>query len=361
MKVAALSLMSVAFSASVASIRDEDQLVLLDHHDVDKPSMHATEESAVENVPGGECIRPDRQLPSAAPGANRVLVIMICSTRGNQLSWASLKAHLLDELGADLALAVSAAGGGARPPTGDLLREHAKFLWEVPDPPGNEYRGAYEDVAKACGSPTFDPQKLRYCHNTFGGLYKGTAGSGAMLWYFRYLALQHVLADPEAMRPYTHFVVTRSDYSYTGPHPRRLLDDALMIPSGEDYGGVTDRHTVIPRAHLAAAIGMLSSIVTDTATDWCASPDPEIFLKQWYASQQLPIVRFPRVMFALVSDAEEQKTSYAVGTHHADFPADVRVKYAREYGIAKKTGHALQACEVHVDENCRKNFKYWYP
>ena len=42
--------------------------------------------------------------------------------------------QVLTQLGADLALAVSLKGGAAGAPADDRMRQHAKYIWEVPCP-----------------------------------------------------------------------------------------------------------------------------------------------------------------------------------------------------------------------------------
>ena len=91
---------------------------------------------------GTFCPTPSLQLPpipTTGGAPPRVLVIVICSTRAQGLVWPSFKRYLLDELDADLALAVSVTGGGPSVPVEDNMRRNAKYIWEIKDPPSNDF------------------------------------------------------------------------------------------------------------------------------------------------------------------------------------------------------------------------------
>lgn len=305
------------------------------------------------------CVGTERSLPPLQVGksARRVLVIMLCSTRANKLTWDSLKKNVLDPLGADLALSVSVTGGSSSATRDDQLRQNAKFIWEVKDPPQNDYGYHYKEVAKTCGHPDVDMGRFN-CINTFGGIH-GQRGSGAMLWYFRYVALQGVVHHPNEMQGYTHFVLTRSDYNYTAPHPLLLLDSALMIPDGEDYGGITDRHTVVPRELFPVATGMLFEMLTRSNGTWCDRANPEALLKRWYKDKGLKIRRFPRTMYAVTSKSTQQAAHWSRGTAHPDFTGNILLKYPREYESAKRNAEELRKCNEQPGKACLEKFASW--
>ena len=60
----------------------------------------------------------------------RVLVCIVASTRGHELCFQSFKENVLDELNADLALAVAA---NTTPDDTDAYWKHAKYRWLCPD------------------------------------------------------------------------------------------------------------------------------------------------------------------------------------------------------------------------------------
>lgn len=90
-------------------------------------------------------------------------------------------------------------------------------------------------------------------------------GSAGILLFFRWFLLRH-LQQGMLLQAYDRFVVTRSDYYYEVMHPPLSLlpADYIWIPDGEGWGGVTDRHIIVPRRHLEAALDIATDIVCRT-------------------------------------------------------------------------------------------------
>lgn len=74
-------------------------------------------------------------------------------------------------------------------------------------------------------------------------------GLHIMLAWHRCLAMVEQAEDEAGGQPYDWIVDTRLDTFWEYPHvPVQLLSqDAIWIPEGSDFGGVNDRHAVIPR------------------------------------------------------------------------------------------------------------------
>merc|ERR1712025_779498 len=121
---------------------------------------------------------------------------------------------------------------------------------------------------------------------------------------------------------------------------------------GEDYEGITDRHTVIPAAFAATALSMLHDIVTTTGLNSkfcgpvCATSvrkglikkaNPEHFLHTFYSTKRLPVVRFPRTMYSVRDPKETQATSWRPGEVVPELGPDVLVKYMDEFTDARDT------------------------
>jgi hypothetical protein len=53
--------------------------------------------------------------------------------------------------------------------------------------------------------------------------------------------------------------VTRSDFIWNIPHPdtKLLNENHIYIPDGEKYGGVTDRHTIIPAKYVETYLNII--------------------------------------------------------------------------------------------------------
>ena len=63
-------------------------------------------------------------------GVERVLVCVLASTRSHELTFASFKRQVLDELGADLALALAI---DEKYDYSNRYWQHAKYRWTTPD------------------------------------------------------------------------------------------------------------------------------------------------------------------------------------------------------------------------------------
>ncbi len=90
-------------------------------------------------------------------------------------------------------------------------------------------------------------------------------GSAGILLFFRWFLLR-CLQQGMLLQAYDRFVITRSDFFYEVMHPPLSLlpSSFIWIPDGEGWGGVTDRHIIVPRAHLEATLDIVSDIVCAT-------------------------------------------------------------------------------------------------
>ena len=48
------------------------------------------------------------------------------------------------------------------------------------------------------------------------------------------------------MKKYKYIIYTRFDQYHTDVHPR-IVNDEILIPEGEDYSGICDRHVAFPK------------------------------------------------------------------------------------------------------------------
>ena len=87
----------------------------------------------------------------------KVLVCILASTRASQLTFASFKRHCLDELNADLALALLV---GDKFDYSNPMWQHAKYRWTAPT--YNDYGVAYDFVQRwLCQQPDVPPPDWR--------------------------------------------------------------------------------------------------------------------------------------------------------------------------------------------------------
>ena len=92
--------------------------------------------------------------------------------------------------------------------------------------------------------------------NTFSDFSISTFIHVFFLWFFQYNLL-----TSDILENYDKFIITRSDYIYTLPHPKMhlLSDNYVWIPDGEHYDGMCDRHVILPKKFLIKYVNILES------------------------------------------------------------------------------------------------------
>ena len=129
--------------------------------------------------------------------------------------------------------------------------QHAKYRWTAPD---------FRDVGDA-----FDVAQRWLCqqHNLeapdwrlmlqLKGIWQGKIRSSdpqpsaSSVRPFCCWLLLNGLKQDDIVDRYDRFVITRSDFVWSCPHPPlSILDrDAIWLPDGENYDGVVDRHLIV--------------------------------------------------------------------------------------------------------------------
>jgi hypothetical protein len=267
----------------------------------------------------------------------KTLVIVICQTRAHKTVWPSFKKNVLDSLGADLALCV------AKTASSDAFRENAKYIWEYEDP--TNWASAYDEIQAELGVTTpwrqvldIDPGRDSCL---FGGIkHPYTIGSGAVLFYYRWKALEQI-KRLGLQSTYDWFIITRSDYMYPVPHvPLDLLSTkSVWIPNGEKYGGVTDRHLICPSAFLEKSIDMLRYILTEpdhllsNYKRWLngKGANPETFIAYYLEKQEVPIQFVPYFMYTVRElDEIPNRTHYGLAGRIRHGTTNYGIKYPAE-------------------------------
>jgi hypothetical protein len=255
----------------------------------------------------------------------RVLVILIGPMRGGHHAWNSLAQHVVRHLSADLAVV-----------THDTIPEQllpmVRYIWHIP-----EYTDWSQPLeAAGCGSQW--RQLCALASNVMGGIpYCGQnegKGSGAMMQASMLEVYKRLTSDGVASQ-YTHFVLTRADHVYGCPHP--FPSNSVMIPEGEDYGGITDRHLVAPREYFLKAVNM-SAILCNA--DSYASRNPEnveTLLALFFSDLGLPIERFPRNMFLIRTKTDSTRWSKGDDVDDVLQKFGFLIKYPTELELAKQT------------------------
>ena len=191
-------------------------------------------------------------------GKESCLVCVIAETRSHELTYESFEQKVLDELDADLALCIS-----DRFTKDDPFIKKAKYIWTYPEV--EDWATAYDEMARIYESREPWRECLKVKDQFLGGIKDNGdehPGSAGILIFFRWWLLKN-LKESGVIDMYDRFIVTRSDYVYACPHPplELLSSDHIWIPDGEQYGGVTDRHIVVPKMHLESVLNIADDII----------------------------------------------------------------------------------------------------
>lgn len=267
----------------------------------------------------------------------KTLVIVICQTRAHKTVWNSFQQNVLNTLGADLALCVSKSSES------DSFREHAKYIWEYDD--FSNWADAFDMVHNELGGTQPWRQVLDVDVGRdsclFGGIrHRNTIGSGAVLLYYRWRALENI-RRLGLTAEYDWFIVTRSDYMYPVPHvPLDMLSqDSVWIPDGEKYGGVTDRHLICPSVFIERSIDMLRYILlhpNDMLVEYKRwlngkGANPETFIAFYLQRQQVPVRFVPYFMYTIRElDENPNLTQYGRAGHARYLSTNYGIKYPDE-------------------------------
>lgn len=244
--------------------------------------------------------------------AERCLVCMIGNARGTELAWQSCKNNLLEPLNADLALCF-----GKEANHKNSLYKNAKYLWEVPE--HADWSVVYNEFNNKLGINTNWQTLVEAAtidNPLWGGIiYNGQLikGSGAIMLAFRSI-LKSFILENNLLEKYDRFILTRSDYYYEAKHPslKSLDPNFIWVPEGEDNGGISDRHAVISKNHVA---DFLSTIEALLLTPEYYQPllnkyvNLERFLKMFYEKQSLlnKIKRYPGTAYTIKSVSDKTR------------------------------------------------------
>jgi len=270
-------------------------------------------------------------LSSVCYGSKRGLVIILGETRAHELTYENIEKNLIKTLGADLALCI---GVHENYDYDNPFYRNAKYKFTYPEPlTSADFDLACESILNnhpALQKPLFTQEFLKIKDQYLLGGVPGVAG---LLIFYRWFLLKNLI-DHDLLDKYDFFIITRSDYIYQLPHPRLELfsKDSIYIPDGEHYGGVTDRHVVLPRKFVVSYLNMLNEMVLKGTEYYKKIGIPENieqFIKLHLIQQDVfKFVKFfPYVMYAVRPVGG--RTSWSLGVYsekHGYF-----IKYDSEY------------------------------
>tara|TARA_A100001015_G_scaffold278035_1_gene337838 strand:- start:1955 stop:3877 length:1923 start_codon:yes stop_codon:yes gene_type:complete len=267
----------------------------------------------------------------------RCLIIILAQTRCHEKTFKNIKYNLIDKLNADLCLCV-AEDKYASP---SLFNTIAKYNFTItePDDWGVNFDIMYKDIISKYPDRTDIPpwrDLLKIRNQWLGGIpdEHQHPGSAGILIYFRWF-LMDLIEKHNFTKLYDRFIITRSDYIYTLPHPSlEYLDkNYIWIPYGEQYDGYTDRHVIISSKDIFSYLNIFETIILDKELQEIMKMNQNWNLEQiiklnlLYHGLEERIRPFPYIMYTIKFNKED--TSWQKNTGHLH--NGVFVKYIVEF------------------------------
>ena len=282
-------------------------------------------------------MHPSRQ----SSKVERVLVCVLAKTRAHELCFASFKRCVLDELNADLAVALTIDHDYDY---SNPFWQHAKHRWTAPD--FADYGQGFDLAQRlTCAERDIAPADWRALL-AVKGLWQGRIHSpdpqpsaSSILIFCRWLLL-HGLRQDGVLERYDRFIVTRSDFAWLSPHPPLSVLDphAIWVPEGENYGGINDRHLVASRRDVEDCLSMLDEIVL-YPLELCQEMQHKTWNDEQFFAHHLSrcglsdrIRSFPYVMYT-ARPMRDRSPTWSRGKYEP--AAGHYVKYPGEYRIAR--------------------------
>ena len=242
---------------------------------------------------------------------NKYLIILAGSPRGGEKTYSSLYKYVKNHLNADLALCT----------TEDMYDESISlfqspdYLWLLKD-----YDNFFDYF-----NENFDGSWKEYFELGKGtGLYE----SGSIHFIFKDFILKNYL---NILENYDFIIYSRFDQYYLDFHINGDKNK-ILIPEGEDYYGICDRHAVIPKEYISKFLKICEYINLDKSlevnTEYLNCETS--FLNHLKHEGLLSFVeRYPRTQFT--SALSKDKTNWRIPIYKIYFFDKLMIKYPDEY------------------------------
>lgn len=214
-----------------------------------------------------------------------------------------------------------------------------KYHWHFEDP--LDWGTFLDEVAP--------PEKWRHmCQwpsQFLGGVLNCHRGSAGILLAYREIARRYI-DELSLDKTYKWFVFTRSDQMHLCPHPRteNLDEDSINVPEGEDYGGISDRHTVYPAALVLKGLNVTQHLLHNSpeviehfgGTQGLKPNNLESILKFYFDKEGLEVRRFNRTCFGVKRACD--LTRWSAGSDHPVLKhLKLTAKYPTELALAERS------------------------
>lgn len=172
-------------------------------------------------------------------------------------------------------------------------------------------------------------------------------GSAGILIFLRWFLWKN-LEDTGIINEYDRFIITRSDFIWRLEHPQLelLSPDKIWVPNSEGYGGITDRHAVIPRKYMKQYCNILESMINETTGELYYKEMQKLNSTGFYFNLERVIPFhlyhsglddehlgfFPYVMFSI--RPANVTSRWSMGTIYRE-DLDSYIKYVSEYNLSQ--------------------------
>ncbi len=242
---------------------------------------------------------------------SKYLIVLAGSPRGGEKTYISMYKNVKEHLSADLAICT----------TEDMYNDEVS-LFEKSD---------YQWILKNYEN-FFDYYKENFDGNwrEFFDMGKGTGlfESGSIHFVFKDFILRNYL---DILRNYDFVIYSRFDQYYLNAHIEGN-PEKILIPSGEDYFGVCDRHAVVPRKYIEKFLNICEYINSSVSLNYDGkylNCETAYLQHLKYEGISEDVKRFARTQFT--SSKKEDKTNWRIPNYRMYFYSDLWIKYPDEF------------------------------
>ena len=239
------------------------------------------------------------------------LIILAGSPRGGEETWNSMYKYVKEPLNADLAICCS-----DRWNQDTSLFKKANYVWTFKEME-NYFTEYYEK--------NFDGTWMDYFNM---GKDTGLYSSGSIHFVFKDIILRKYI---EILKKYKYIIYTRFDQYHTDVHPR-IVNDEILIPEGEDYSGICDRHAAFPSKYSRKFLGICEYISNSESLSSSRSfINCESTFEDHLEKEELigKVKRYKRSQFTASLNGEH--TNWRVAKYKIYFKQNLMMKYPTEF------------------------------
>ncbi len=270
---------------------------------------------------------------------NKILTILSGSPRGGEKTWESLYKNVLEHLNSDLALCTTENYVLSK-----SLFERANYIWTLEN--YDNFELYYEKNYEGNWKEYFEYGKGY-------GLYE----SGLI-----HFALKDFIRNNfmEIINKYDFIIFSRYDQFYIDKHPY-LQNNKILIPKGEDYFGLCDRHAAFD-SNLANKYFSIVDYINnaESINEIPSFPNCEsVYLKHLENNKLINNVeRVDRFLFT--SALKSDKTNWRIPKYKIFFIKNLMIKYPDEFIDGVKNAIKNYGLLKYAKDNFFIVFTYFY-